>query len=96
MLHDLSYFIPPTHGRAVGVGYAYVVSMGPQLHHRFGVSFDELPLRQVPLLDHLVKIIYPSHLVLTSIVEALSMNTLCDHPTLFTEVRGRQILRTSP
>jgi hypothetical protein len=44
--------------------------MVEQLRHRLGVPFDELPLRLVKLLDHLV-IIYRSHLESTSIVARL-------------------------
>jgi hypothetical protein len=64
-LHSGSNLIPSMRGRAKGVIEGYVVSMGVQPLHRLGVPFDELPLREVKLLNYLVKIIYRRHLEIT-------------------------------
>jgi hypothetical protein len=49
-IYDLCNLLPPTHGRAIGVGEGYVLSMGPHLFDRLGVAFEELTRRWVPLL----------------------------------------------
>jgi hypothetical protein len=44
----------------------------------------------------LIDIVYDSHVEITSIVGISSFpSTPCDHPTLFTGVRGSGILRSS-
>ena len=59
----------PIHARgAEGVGEAYVVSVGEQLLHGFWVSFYELVARPLELFEYSVKIIYSSHVELTSTV----------------------------
>jgi hypothetical protein len=42
IVDDLFNLIPPTHGRAIGVGEGYVFAMGEHLLHRLGVAFEEL------------------------------------------------------
>src|SRR5215208_1575375 len=96
MLRGLGDLSPPTHGRAIGVGETRVFSVGKELLHRFGVPFHEFVQRQLILLDQLIDILYGRHLEFTSTVDASFLPlALCDHPTLFTEVPGRGILRTS-
>src|SRR5215211_3574529 len=75
-LHGPSGLIPSAHGRAKGVGEAYVLSMGVHLLEGLWVAIDDLAQREVRSLDHLVKIVYGSHLEITSIAEVLSLNTL--------------------
>jgi hypothetical protein len=71
--------------------------MGEEPLARLGVPFGELALRQVKLFKYFVKIVYGSHLEITSIVGTSSFALIPrDHSTLFTGVRGREILRTSP
>src|SRR5918997_5583079 len=94
MLRSLGNLIPPTHGGAKGVSEAYVFPMRPQLLHRFGVAFQELTRRLLPLLEHLAKIIYRSHLEITSIVGTCFPLIPCDHSTLFTQVPRRLILES--
>jgi hypothetical protein len=50
------------------------------------------------VLDQFVNIVYGGHLLkITSMVGTYSLTSpVCDHPTLFTRVRGRLILRSSP
>jgi hypothetical protein len=52
MLRSLSNLLPPTHGRAIGVGEAYIFSVGEELLHRLMVSFHELTYRLLILLDY--------------------------------------------
>src|SRR5829696_1473395 len=68
MLQGPSNLIPPTHGRAIGIGGAYVFFMGPQLLDRLGVAFQELAQRYVISLDESIDIFCGSHLEITSIV----------------------------
>src|ERR671910_2352285 len=77
MRHALwSHQPAPIHVReGLGVVEGHVFSMGAQLFHGLGVSFDELALRQVESLDEFVYIIYRGHLEITSIV-APSLGTL--------------------
>jgi hypothetical protein len=42
-VRDLSNLIPPTYGRAKGVGEAYVFLMGEHHLHGFRIPFGELP-----------------------------------------------------
>jgi hypothetical protein len=50
-------------------------------------------MSELTLFNYFVKIIYRSHLEITSIVGTPPLpSTPCDHPTLFTQVRGRCIL----
>jgi len=51
MLYALGYLLSPTYGRAIGVGEGHVFSVGEEVLHRLGVSYQELPLRSVILLD---------------------------------------------
>src|SRR5215208_5899060 len=64
----------------------------------FGVAFYELGSGELIVLDQFVNIVYGGHLLkITSRVGTYSLTSpLCDHPTLFSRVRGRRILRSSP
>jgi hypothetical protein len=72
--------------------------MGAQLLHGLGVSFYEVPLRLVKLLDEFVHIIYRGHLEITSIV-ALSLGTLQEsyaiHPSAWKWNSPKLICRTA-
>src|SRR5215207_3828293 len=95
-LHGPSGLIPSAHGRAERVGKAYVSSMGVHLLEGLWVAIDDLAQREVRSLEHLVKLVYGSHLEITSVVEAGSFPSApCHHPTLFTRVRRSRILRSS-
>jgi hypothetical protein len=63
--------------------------VGEELLHGPGVAFHEFVQRQLILLDELIDLAYGRHLEITSMVEAFSW-TLRDHPTLFTQRRGKQ------
>jgi hypothetical protein len=67
-LHSLSDLLPSMVKRTKRVKESCVFSMGE--HHLVGfrVPFKELVQRSLTLLDYLVKIIYRSHLEITSIV----------------------------
>jgi hypothetical protein len=69
----------------------YVFPVGEQLLIGFGVAFYELGRGELIVLDQFVNIIYVRHLLkITSMVETYSLTSPhCDHPTLFTRVRGR-------
>ena len=56
MLDHLGHLLPPPHWGAIGVGEADVRSMGPQLLHGFRIALEELTLRQVIVLNGIVKI----------------------------------------
>src|SRR5215213_1827262 len=90
-LEGLGYLIPPAHRREEGLGEGYVFPVGEQLLTGFGVTFYELGSGELIVLDQLVNIVYGGHLLkITSIVETYPLTSPhCDHPTLFTRVRGR-------
>jgi hypothetical protein len=67
-LHSGTNLLPSTCGRGNRVMEAYVFSMGEHHLHGFRVPFDELTQRELTLFNHSVKIIYRSHLEITSIV----------------------------
>jgi hypothetical protein len=67
-----SDLLPSAHGRAKGVSKGYVFTMGEELLHRLWVPFDELVARLLELFEYSVKIIYSSHIEITSIVDTLS------------------------
>src|SRR5215212_648744 len=50
--------------------------MGVHLLEGLWVAIDDLAQREVRSLDHLVKLVYGSHLEITSIADVLSLNTL--------------------
>jgi hypothetical protein len=81
----LGNLIPPTHGRAIGVGEARVFSVGEEILHGLRVPFHELVQRQLIELDELIDLAYGCHLEITSIVDAYSFP---GHPAI--------ILRYSP
>src|SRR5215204_7534473 len=96
MLLGLCDLIPPACGRTEGVGEGYVVSMGEQILHGPWIALHELVACLLELFEYFVEIVYRSYCDITSIALVLSLDTLCDHPTLFTGVRGRVILRSLP
>jgi hypothetical protein len=68
-LRGPSGLIPSAHGRAEGVGEAYVVSMGVDLLEGLGVAIDELAQSLVISLDEFVYIVDSGHLKITSVVQ---------------------------
>jgi hypothetical protein len=54
-INDLSDLLPSTHGRAVGVSEACIVSMGEEVLHGLGVPFHELIECRLIVLDQLGK-----------------------------------------
>src|SRR5829696_8991486 len=95
-LEGLGDLLPPAHGREEGVGEGYVFPVGEQRLIGFGVAFYELGCGELIVLDQFVNIVYGGHLLkITSMVGTYSLTSpLCDHPTLYTRVRGREILRS--
>src|SRR3712207_5697733 len=92
-LHSLSDLLPSMVERTEGVKESYVFSMGEHHLVGFGVPFEELVPRSLTLLDYFIYIVYRSHLEITSVVVTSSFtSTPCEHPTLFTLVRGRCVL----
>jgi len=67
-IRGISNLLPTTRGRAKGVGEGYVFLMGEHHLHGFRVPLRELAQRWLTLLKYLVKIIYRSHLEITSSV----------------------------
>src|SRR5215217_4703272 len=96
-LQGLGDLLPPVHGREEGVGEGYVFPVGEHRLTGFGVAFYQLGSGELILVDQFVNIVYSGHLLkITSMVGTSSLTSpLCDHPTLFTGVRGRRILRSS-
>jgi hypothetical protein len=68
----LGNLLPPTHGRAIGVGEARVFSVGEEILHGLRVPFHEIVQRQLIDLDELIDLAYGCHLEITSIVDAYS------------------------
>src|SRR5215213_3191318 len=78
MLYGLGDLLPPTHGRAIGVGEGHVFCVGEEVLHRLGVASQKLPLRSVILLDSFVDIIDSGH---NLSFHRRSSSSLCSSPT---------------